>query len=173
MTRISDMRRLSGERGGSMVEFAILAPVLFAVVGLTMFSAYAYQVRSELQRAASRVATYGTTKCDYRGSYPAGSGCANGGSYRNEAELVAYAKTQFQNIDFVADDSNCTLGNRLAVLCRTVDANVPGASDPQVNQRMRIVLLYKWDTPVSGLLRAVGPASSIVNLEAHGEATVE
>jgi hypothetical protein len=59
------------------------------------------------------------------------------------------------------------------VLCRTVDANVPGAADPQANQRMRIVLLYKWDTPISPLLRAAGPASSIVNLEGHGEATVE
>jgi hypothetical protein len=167
------VKRAKGMRGGSTVEFAILAPALFAVVGLTMFSAYAYQVRSELQRAASRVADYGTTKCDYRGSYPAGSGCVNGGTHRSEAELVAFAKTQFQNVDFVADDANCTLGSRQAVLCRTVDAGVPGAGDPQVNQRMRIVLLYKWDTPFSGFLRAVGPASSIVNLEAHGEATVE
>ena len=167
------MRRMRSESGGATVEFAILAPVFFAVVGLAMFSAYAYQVRSDLQRAASRVATYGSVKCDYRGTYSAGSGCLNGGSHRTEAELVAYAKTQFQNVDFIADDAHCTLGTRQAVLCRTVDGNVPGASDPQANQRMRIVLLYKWDTPMSGLLRAVGPTSSIVNLEAHGEATVE
>jgi hypothetical protein len=85
----------------------------------------------------------------------------------------SWSRTPRQNVDFVADDANCTLGNRQAVLCRTVDGHVPGASDPQQNQRMRIVLLYKWDTPISGLLRAVGPASSIVNLEGHGEATVE
>ena len=61
------------------------------------------------------------------------------------------------------------------LICLVTDRHrlSPGASDPQANQRMRIVLLYKWDTPISGLLRTVGPASSIVNLEAHGEATVE
>lgn len=167
------MNRFRNEHGGATVEFAILAPVFFAVVGLVLFSAYAYQMKSDLQRAASRVAAYGATKCDYKGSYPAGSGCANGGSYRTEAELVAYAKTQFQNVTFIADDANCTLGNRTAVLCRTVDDSVPGASDPQPSQRMRVVLLYKWDTPIAGFLRAVGPTSSIVNLQGRGEATVE
>jgi hypothetical protein len=166
---VTRLRR--NQRGSSIVEFGILAPVFFGVVGLAMFTAHIYEVRSDLERAAQRTAVYGAVRCDPRGSYGAGSGCVpSGNGHHNDSEMLTYAKTQFDNGDFV-DSSSCSLADGDAVYCRTYSPDPP--SGPVANQRVTVRLKYRYDTPAAPFLRLLGLGSTLVDLDGRGEATVE
>lgn len=161
---MSRLRRRD-QRGASLVEFALVAPVFFGVLGLALFAAHIYEVQSDLQRAAQRTATHGSVKCDYRGTV-----CPSG--YRSEAQLLAYAKEEFNQTEFVVGDpADCTLGDRQAVMCTSFDPNPPAG--PRANQRMRVQLLYRYETPLAPFLRLIGAGNALVDLEGRGEATVE
>lgn len=165
-------RRFTGERGASVVEMSLLAPILFGCIGLALFAAHIYEVKSDLQRAAQNAARYGAIRCDYRGNYPATSGCATG-DYRSTAELVAHAQDDFGHGTTLVDKSTgpCDLGSDEAVICRTFDPATPAG--PVSNQRVRVVLKYRYDSPLAPFLRAINVDDVLVDLEGRGEATVE
>lgn len=171
LSRLSGRARRS-ESGASAVEMSLIAPVLIAAIGLGLFAAHIHEVKSDLQRAAQRTARYGAIRCDYRGNYDATSGCTTG-DYRSMDELVAYANDNFGgDITFVDLSSGpCELGVEEAVLCRTFDPSTP--SGPVTNQRVRVTLKYRYETPLAPFLRVVGAADALVDLHGRGEATVE
>ena len=45
-------RRFRGTRGASVVEFALMVPVLMGAVAVALFAAHIYEVKSDLQRIA-------------------------------------------------------------------------------------------------------------------------
>lgn len=169
--RIADRVRRS-ESGASAVEMALIAPVLIAAIGLGLFAAHIHEVKSDLQRAAQRTARYGAIRCDYRGNYGPTSGCTTG-DYRSMNELVAYANDNFGgDVSFVdLSSGTCELGAQEAVLCRTFDPSTPAG--PVTNQRVRVTLKYRYETPLAPFLRVVGAANALVDLHGRGEATVE
>lgn len=169
MTRLFSGHRRD-QRGASAVEMALLAPVLFGCIGLALFAAHIYEVKSDLQRAAQRTARYSAVRCDYRGNYPAGSGCATG-DHPSAAEVVAYANSEFDATFVETTTDPCDLGGQPAVLCRTFDPGTPAGPVP--NQRVRVVLRYEHHTPLAPFLRAIGVGDALVELEGRGEATVE
>ncbi len=170
--RLLPRRWIRGDRGASAVEMAVIAPVLFGCIGLGFFAAQIYEVKSDLQRTAQRTARYSAIRCDYRGNYAAGSGCATG-DYRSAAELVTFADDRFNHPGTFADISagTCALGSNEAVLCRTFDPSSPAG--PASNQRVRVVLKYRHETPLAPFLRAINVDDALVDLEGRGEATVE
>lgn len=164
------IRRQRDEHGASAVELSLLAPVFFGCIGLGLFAAHVYEVKSDLQHAAQRTARFGAIRCDYRGDYPPGSGCETG-DHRSAAELIEYANQQFDTTFVEVTSGPCELGSEEAVLCRTFDPSTPAG--PVANQRVRVVLRYRHETPLAPFLRAIQVDDVLVDLEGRGEATVE
>ena len=167
MTRI---RR--NERGAELVEFSIIAPVFFGILGVAMFMAHIYEVRSDLQRAAERTAIFGASQCDIRGAYPAGHACKTGAAHPNDADMRAYASSQFgQKATFGPPGPGGCVQSGAPVACVTYTPDPPAGPVP--NHRMRVHLFYTYDTPLSGFMKALGLHDNLVEMEARGEATVE
>lgn len=167
------MRLARNQRGAALVEFSIIAPVFFGILGLAMFMAHIYEVRSDLQRTAERTAIFGASQCDFRGSYPAGSGCATGATYPSEADMLAYAGKEFSGggkVTFASAAGTCAHG-ATPVMCTTYDPSPPAGPVP--NHRMRVQLLYEYDTPLAPFMRLIGLDDNLVEMTGRGEATVE
>jgi Flp pilus assembly protein TadG len=171
MTRRSERASsVRNERGSGAVEFAVIAPVLFGVIGMTLFSAHTYESRSEIQRAAERTALRAAVRCDPRGSYGAGSACG-ATEHFGVAELLAYASTQYHGVIFTDGGVACDVSPATpAVVCLTY---TPTASAPTANQRVRVRIRFRSQIPVAPFLRGLSITQSIFNLEGRGEATVE
>lgn len=167
------MRRFArNERGANLVEFSILAPVFFGILGLALFLAHVYEVRSDLQRAAERTAIFGASQCDYRGAYPAGTGCGSGAAHPTEADMRIFANKEFgQNVTFNAPAPGTCDHGAGPVLCVSYDPAPPAGPVP--NHRMRVRLMYEYDTPLAPFMRLIGLGNSLVRMDGRGEATVE
>lgn len=167
MTR--ERPRLHGERGSGLIEFSIFAPVLLAVIGLAMFTAHIYEVKSDLQRVAERAAKYAAAQCDPRNKTVFAACTSNG--YHTAAQIQTYAKTAFHNTNFVLPASGCARSKTTPVVCV---AYAPTRSDsPVPSQQVTVTLLYTYDEPFVGFLRAVSLQSSLVDLTGHGDSAVE
>ena len=166
------MRRVRrNDRGAAIVEFAIFAPLFFGILGLAMFLAHIYEVRSDLQRTAERTAIFGASQCDIRGAYPVGSACRAGAAHPSDADMRAYAAGQFsQTTTFKDPSGGCSTANA-PVMCVTYTPDPPAGPVP--NHRMRVHLFYKYDTPLAPFMRLLGLGDNLVEMEARGEATVE
>ena len=165
-------RRLHNERGAAIVEFSILAPVFFGILGLAMYMAHIYEVRSDLQRSAQRTAIFGASMCDYRGSYPAGTGCGSGAAHPTEADMQLYASKEFgQKVSFGSPTPGTCDHNSGPVMCVTYDPNPPAGPVP--NHRMRVRLMYRYDTPLAPFMKLIGLEDNLIYMDGRGEATVE
>jgi Flp pilus assembly protein TadG len=161
------------ERGAAAVEFALVAPVFFAIMGIAFFSAHIYEVRSDIQRAAQKTADYGAVQCDYRGSYAGTSGCATG-DHRNGNEMATYAGQRFgRNVDFV-QACPVTDGTTNQICVTSQDAAITGTvTAGTANSRLEVTLHYHFDSPFASLLKLVDLDHVLVDLTGHGEADVE
>ena len=160
------------DRGAALVEFSIMAPVFFGILGLALFMAHIYEVRSDLQRSAERTAIFGASQCDFRGSYPAGSGCATGAARPSEADMRGYASQQFgQKVTFAGPGGGGCVAGATPVMCVSYTPNPPAGPVP--NHRMRVQLLYQYDTPLAPFMKLIGLHDNLIEMDGRGEATVE
>ena len=86
---VTSNRRGRGERGASMVEFALIMPVFMILIFGGITASLVYQDRSAVVNAVREGSRFGATlpyaQCDTT------SNCTAGGSARNWAQLVQYA----------------------------------------------------------------------------------
>jgi hypothetical protein len=163
-----------------LVEFAFVAPVFFAAIGMAMFAAHIYEVSSDVQRAAERAARYASVQCDPRNT-PVASACTTG-NYHTEAQILAYVKggpdghsplffpVRNTLVSASSTSTGCNKGPT-PVLCVSY---LPTRGDsPVPNQRVKVQIRYRYDEPFAPFLRAVGLGSTLVDLTGDGEATVE
>jgi hypothetical protein len=166
------MIRRHNQRGAALVEFSVVAPVFFGILGLAMYFAHIYEVRSDLQRAAERTAIFGAAQCDIRGAYPAGSACKTGAAHPSDDDMRAYLSNQFgQKATFGAPGGGGCTHTGAPVMCVTYSPNPPAGPVP--NHRMRVHAFYTYDTPFAPFLKLLGLHDNLVQMEARGEATVE
>ena len=178
------MRRRS-ERGAAIVEFVVIAPVLFGVIGLALFLAHIYEVQSDVQHTAERTAVYGASKCDPRGRYadpksgtpwPWAAACRSGADHPSHDDMAAYASSrlgQKATFDVASDAAACKHANA-PVMCVIYGPPLgEGVTAPVPNHRMRVRLLFTYDTPLAPFMRLIGLQDNLVEMDGRGEATVE
>ncbi len=89
LVRVTSNRRGRGERGASMVEFALIMPVFMILIFGGITASLVYQDRAAVVNAVREGSRFGATlpyaQCDTT------SNCTAGGSGRNWAQLVQYA----------------------------------------------------------------------------------
>jgi len=174
-------RRFPSERGASAVEFALVFLPFVGIVGIALYLSYFHQVRSDLQRAAEKTALYAATHCD-----PRALGCTDPNAYPTQAQILAFAQAHFsQGVAFTPETTSngaasCPLsGNPAgqshgATICEFEGTtNLTVGSTPGVNQQLRFLLTYHYNSPFGGLLSALGMQSYVVDMTADGRAVVE
>jgi Flp pilus assembly protein TadG len=168
-------QRLRNERASTIVGFALVFPVMMAATATALFAGHAYDVKSDLQRTAQEAARYAATRCDPRGTYAAGSGCAAGTTYPNSADVVAYVNAKFTGhnpkVTFI-DNCGASLSDTAKGLyCETLDPATP--TTPAPNQRLTVTLQYRFTSPMDPLLHIMPGASGLADLKVAGDAVVE
>jgi len=163
------------QRGSTIVGFAMVLPVLLAAVATALFAGQAYDVKSDLQRTAEEAARYAATRCDPRGTYTAGSGCATGSTYPSTADVVSFVNTKFTgHYPTVSFSNNCAgslSSSTRGLFCQALDPSTP--TTPAPNQRLTITLQYRFSSPMEPLLHVIPGASGLVDLKVAGDAVVE
>jgi len=163
------------QRGSTIVGFALTFPVLMGAIATGLFADHAYEVKSDLQRTAEAAARYAATRCDSRGKYAAGTGCASGATYPTTADVVAFATSTFKAhwpvANFVNNCSASSSASTPAVFCEALDPTSPATLTP--NQRLTVTLQYHFSSPMQPLLGIIPGASALLDLKTAGDAVVE
>lgn len=171
----TSIRRGRGVRGSTIIGFALTFPVLMGAIALGLFANHAYEVKSDLQRTAEEAARYASTRCDSRGKYAVGTGCASGATYPTVADVVAFTTSKFKAhwpvATFVSDCAASSSAGTPAVFCEALDPSTPATLAP--NQRLTVTLQYHFSSPMQPLLRIIPGASNLIDLKAAGDAVVE
>jgi Flp pilus assembly protein TadG len=121
---VTSNRRGRGERGASMVEFALILPVFLILIFGGITASMAYQDRSAVVNAVREGSRFGATlpyaQCDTT------SNCTAGGRPHNWATLVQYA-TQKRSEGALSTSQICVAlvtGSSGAIYTRTPTAGV-------------------------------------------------
>ena len=162
------MRRHRDERGAEVVEFALVIPLVVAVIGMALFTAYIYEVRSDLQRVAQSAAQYGANQCDPIGRQPVG-GCADTNRHPSVAAMRDFAQANFRGVDF---STNCTESDPVMCVVYSDPFNNSTMTTPTANGQVEVTLTYVEDTPFKPLFQLFN-LNGLYKLRGHGRATIE
>lgn len=147
------MRR-RGEAGAASVEFALVVPLFFVLIGIAAFFAWWLFTESQLERAAQRAARYAAVPT-VEGTY----------AYRH-CDLV----------DNVNSHLNTFSVGSSAVAVRDADADLASGC-PDVGGRprgwVRVRVTHTLDNPFSDLLGLLMRRSGPMTMTGSGEARVE
>lgn len=149
--------RTGSERGATSVEFALVVPLFFVLIGITAYFAWQMFVESQLERAAQRAARYAAIPT------------VNGAYAYGQCEVLdevnrRLASDAVDTTDVVVRDQNGTL---LQAAC----PGAPAATRPRGYVRVRVT--RELDNPFASLMTTLLRREDPITLSGSGEARVE
>lgn len=120
---------MAGERGGAAVEFALVLPVLLAIVGMVITGAMAFTMNALVHRGA-----------EYAGRVAAVPTDLAGPTYATDAEVTQAA----------ADGAILLTPDTVDTVCTPAPCRDGG--------RVGVTVTYQWTNPAAGFLNVLGGA---------------
>ena len=148
------MRRPShGDAGATSVEFALVLPLLVALLGIGAFFAWSFYVQAQIDRAAERAARYAAVPTT-----------AGGWSFCKDDLL---AKVNADLVASTVEDAELTLSDSTGA----APATCAGGRQPVGYVRVRIA--HTYSNPFSSIVATLTPLSGTATVVGAGQTRVE
>jgi hypothetical protein len=145
------------ERGSTAVEFALVVPLFFALIGITAYFGWQMFTEAQLERAAQRAARYAAIPTT-EGAY----------AYR-QCDVVEEVNRRLSGSE--VDSANVAVRDADGALAPNACPNGDVAGRPRGYVRVRVT--HELDNPFSSLMTTLLNRQKPLTITGSGEARVE